>query len=148
MAPSGQVSRKRASSDQLREQANRNVRPAKGKSIAKSRGGSSKGSSSRSRPEGSGSSLRRPSSPELPPPITDIILSEDNSEYEQQESSTDVEEEHIYIEEEEKENPPRKNGTKGSKGFSKDARTMVAAVTASGSSVIKIVSRRRDIPGA
>jgi hypothetical protein len=75
-------------------------------------------------------------------------LSEDNSEYEQQESSTDVEEEHIYIEEEEKENPPRKNGTKGSKGFSKDARTMVAAVTASGSSVIKIVSRRRDIPGA
>ena len=54
MAPgssSSKVSRKRASSDQLREQANRNVRPAKGKLMNKNR------------LESSGSSVQRPSSP-------------------------------------------------------------------------------------
>lgn len=137
MAPNGQLSRKRASSDQLREQAKRNVRPAKGKSIAKSRGGCPKGSNIRSRPEESESSSRRPSSPELPPLITDITLSDDNSEYEQQESATDVEEEHIYIEEEE--DRPEKNRTKGLKGLTKDARTMAAALAASSSSIIKVV---------
>ena len=99
MAPIAKVSRKRASLDQLREQENRNMRPAKGKSIAKSRGDYSKGSNLQNHQGGSSSSSQRPSSPDLPPPIPDITLS-DSSEYQQQEpSTTDDEEEQIYVEE-------------------------------------------------
>ena len=99
MAPIAKVSRKRASSDQLREQANRNMRLAKGKSIAKGRGDYSKSSNFQNHQERSSSSSQRPSSPNLPPPITDITLS-DSSEYQQQESSTtDDEEEQMYVEE-------------------------------------------------
>jgi len=145
MAPTGQVSRKRASSDQLREQAKRKVRPAKAKSIAKSRASGSKGSATKgpttkSRPEGSESSSRRPSSPELPPPIGEITVSDDsdNSEFEQQES-TEADEEHMYLDDEEDtdDNRHKKNRTKGPKNLTKDARTM--ALAASRSSIITLV---------
>src|SRR5437588_11892881 len=96
MAPgssSSKVSRKRASSDQLREQANRNVRPAKGKLMNKNR------------LESSGSSVQRPSSPPLPGPATDNLDDDsgDNSEYEQLElEPTDVDDENMDWGEEEK----------------------------------------------
>ena len=140
MAPIAKVSRKRASSDQLREQANRNMRPAKGKSIAKSRGDYSKGSNLQNRQEGSSSSSQRPSSPDLPPPIPDITLS-DSSEYQQQESSTtDDEEEQIYVEE----GQPEQSNRKGSKSMTRDARTMAAALAAARTNRIKVVGWHQE----
>jgi hypothetical protein len=120
MPPSSKNSRKRASSDQLRDQANRNVRPAKGKLI-------------KNRLEGPGSSSQRPSSPSLPTPIH-VDDSGENSEYEQQESPTDVDEENIDWGEEDE----YRNYGKGQKGFQRDARVMAAA--GSKSTVLMVVS--------
>ena len=140
MAPIAKVSRKRASSDQLREQANRNMRPAKGKSIVKSRGDYSKSSNLQNHQEGSSSSSQRPSSPDLPPPITDITLS-DSSEYQQQESSTtDDEEEQMYVEE----GRPEQSNGKGSKSMTRDARTMAAALAAASTNRIKVVGWHQE----
>ena len=140
MAPIAKVSRKRASSDQLREQANRNMRLAKGKSIAKSRGDYSKGSNLQNHQGGSSSSSQRPSSPDLPPPIPDITLS-DSSEYQQQEpSTTDDEEEQIYVEE----GRPEQSNRKGSKSMTRDARTMAAAMAAASTNRIKVVGWHQE----
>jgi hypothetical protein len=112
--------RKRASSDQIRDEAKRNVRPAKYKSISKRR------------PEGHIGSSRR-SSPGLPP-ATFNNGSDDNSESRNHHldlSSTDVDEENM-------EESVIDNGTKGKKKLSKDTRTM--ARSASSSSVITLVS--------
>jgi len=135
MAPgssSSKVSRKRASSDQLREQANRNVRPAKGKLMNKNR------------LESSGSSVQRPSSPPLPGPATDNLDDDsgDNSEYEQLElEPTDVDDENMDWGEEEKADDYRRMGNhgKGQKGFQRDARMM--AVVSSKTPKITVVSR-------
>jgi hypothetical protein len=118
--------RKRASSDQIRDAAKRNVRPAKYKSITKLR------------PEGP-PSLSRRSSPGLPPAIISNG-SDDNSELDQHYdlSSTDVDEENM--EESVIDHRPRQkeDSTKGKKKLSKDTRTM--ALSASNSSVITLVS--------
>jgi len=114
--------RKRASSDHIREQAKRNVRPAKGKSVAKGRQESSQSSS-------------KGLSPNLPTMISDG--SDGNSEFGQQGSSTDVDEE--FLEEEEGMAGDYRRKGHDKKKASKDARTM--AQVASNSSAITVVSR-------
>ena len=132
MAHSGRKSRKRASSDQLREQATRNVRPAKGKSITKGR------------PEGLECSSQRPLTPPIPAPI-DLDDSGDNSEYEQQESPTDVDDENMDMGEEDDANGHRRTGNhaKGQRGFHRDVRMM--AVAGSKSAVVTVVGWRYKV---
>lgn len=117
--------RKRASSDQIRDEAKRNVRPTKHKSTT------------RRRPEGPMSSSRR-SSPGLPPMIN--TGGDDNSELEDQNdlSTTDIDEENI--EDMILDDYPRQKEdvTRGKKKISKDTRTM--ALSAGKPSVITIVS--------
>lgn len=111
--PTSKSARKRASSDHLREQANRNVRPAKGKSISKGRSG------------GVASSSGRPIEPASP--IDDF---DDHSEFEQHSSTDDAEDEEI---EEVTENDPRRqeSRSKGPKALTKDARVMAKAASSS-----------------
>ena len=114
--------RKRASSDQIRDQAKRNVRPAKNnKSITKGR------------PEGFLSSSRR-SSPGLPATISHG--GDDNSELEL--SSTDVDEENIEPKESDRDHRRKEDGRKGKNKLIKDSHTM--ALSASRSSLITLVS--------
>ena len=131
MAPSKR-SRKRASSDQLRELANRKVRPAKGKSIAKSR------------LEGSGNSFQKSLSPALPAPIDlDDSGDDDNSEYEQQGLATDIDEENMEVEEDEA-SDSRHTGshTNRQRKVSRDARMIATA--GSKHPVILVVSGQHE----
>ena len=109
--------RKRASSDQLCEQAKRNVCLAKYKSIQKARY------------DGTVSSSRGPISPALPPTLSSG--SDDNSEFEQG-LSTEVDEDHI----EEETTMAKEKRTKGK--ISKDPHTM--AQTSRKTTIITLVS--------
>lgn len=116
MAPN-KASRKRASSDQLREQANRNVRPARDRSLAKVSS------------EGPGNISRKFSSPAITVPVEHDNSGDDHSEYEQQESATDVDEENIHFGEEDGADDPRRTGNrkKAPEKFHRDARMMALA---------------------
>src|SRR5437588_4609251 len=125
-------SRKRASSDQLRELANRKVRPGKGKSIAKSH------------LEGSRNSLQKSLSPALPAPIDlDDSGDDDNSEYEQQGSATDIDEENMEVEEDEA-SDSRHTGSRSNRQrkVSRDARMIATA--GSKHPVILVVSGQHE----
>lgn len=117
MAPSSRASRKRASSDQLRDLANRNVRPAIAKSIAKSR------------QKSSGSTSERQRSPALPIPTDPDDTADDQSEYEQEESATDIDEENLNLEEENEEDDHRRreSHTNTKKKIPREARMMAMA---------------------
>lgn len=128
MAPS-RKSRKRASSDQLRELAKRNVRPAKGGSIAK-----------KSHLESSGNFSQRSTPPAPPAPIDlDDSGDDDNSEYEQQGSATDIDEENMEVEEDEASESHRAKGhTNRQSKIHRDARMM--AMAGSKHTVLMVVS--------
>ena len=117
MAPSSRASRKRASSDQLRDLANRNVRPAIAKSIAKSH------------QKSSGSTSERQRSPPLPIPTDPDDTADDQSEYEQEESATDIDEENLNLEEENEEDDHRRreSHTNTEKKIPREARMMAIA---------------------
>lgn len=120
--------RKRASSDQIRDQAKRNVRQAKNKSTTK---GPVKG------PIGSS----RRSSPPLPPTIPERSDPDEGGELENGLSGTDVDEGNLEEESvPEVHNYPRRkeDGMRGKKNSSKDIHTM--ALAAGKSSTITLVS--------